>query len=56
VIPKDLVQLFTYKELELLISGMPDFNGKYLFILFILLVADLKSNTEYSGGYGENSQ
>lgn len=28
IIPKDLIQIFTYKELELLISGLPDFKGK----------------------------
>jgi len=29
IIPKDLISIFTYKELELLISGMPDFKGKF---------------------------
>jgi E3 ubiquitin-protein ligase HUWE1 len=28
IIPRDLVAIFTHKELELLISGLPDFNGK----------------------------
>lgn len=38
IIPRDLISIFTYKELELLISGLPDFK-----------VADLKANTNYNG-------
>lgn len=38
IIPRDLVSIFTYKELELLISGLPDFK-----------VADLKATTNYNG-------
>lgn len=43
IIPRDLVSIFTYKELELLISGLPDYS-----------VADLKANTNYNG-YNINS-
>ena len=35
IIPRDLVSIFTYKELELLISGLPDVNGKYFLFMFI---------------------
>ena len=28
IIPRELVSIFTYKELELLISGLPDFQRK----------------------------
>ena len=28
LIPKDLVSVFNYKELELLIAGLPDFDSK----------------------------
>lgn len=38
IIPRDLVSIFTFKELELLISGLPDFK-----------IADLKANTNYNG-------
>ena len=30
LIPKELVQIFSYKELELLISGLPNFDSNYL--------------------------
>jgi E3 ubiquitin-protein ligase HUWE1 len=43
IIPKDLISIFTYKELELLISGQPDFK-----------ISDLKKHTRY-GGYTEHS-
>lgn len=43
IIPRELVSIFTYKELELLISGLPDFK-----------VADLKASTQYNG-YSVNS-
>lgn len=36
MIPKQLVQIFSHQELELLISGLPDFN-----------LNDLRANTEY---------
>lgn len=29
LIPKDLISIFNHKELELLISGMPNFDCKY---------------------------
>lgn len=50
LIPKDLISVFNFKELELLISGLPNFdcklsNNHYI----IILVDDLKANTEYSG-------
>ena len=32
IIPKDLISIFTYKELELLISGLPDFKSKLFLI------------------------
>ena len=34
LIPKNLVQIFNHSELELLISGLPDFNCKNFFITF----------------------
>mmetsp|Transcript_38990 Transcript_38990/g.59285 ORF Transcript_38990/g.59285 Transcript_38990/m.59285 type:complete len:222 (+) Transcript_38990:3993-4658(+) len=43
IVPKDLISIFTYQELELLISGMPDFK-----------VEDLRKFTNYSG-YTANS-
>lgn len=43
MIPRELVSIFTYKELELLISGLPDFK-----------VSDLKASTNYNG-YNANS-
>ena len=43
IIPKDLISIFNYKELELLISGLPNFD-----------IEDLKQNTEYQG-YNANS-
>lgn len=43
LIPRELVSLFTYKELELLISGLPDYQ-----------IADLKAHTNYNG-YNRNS-
>jgi len=44
LIPKDLIAIFDSKELELLISGLPDID-----------IVDLKENTEYHG-YTSNSQ
>ncbi|TNV74568.1 hypothetical protein FGO68_gene5813 [Halteria grandinella] len=38
LIPKELVSIFNFKELELLISGLPHFD-----------LEDLKANTEFSG-------
>jgi E3 ubiquitin-protein ligase HUWE1 len=38
LIPRDLISVFTYKELELLISGMPDYK-----------IADLKASANYNG-------
>ena len=29
LIPKELIRVFNYKELELLISGLPSFNRKF---------------------------
>lgn len=43
IIPRDLVSIFTYKELELLISGLPDYQ-----------IDDLKGHTNYHG-YNRNS-
>ena len=34
MIPNDLISIFTAKELELLISGMPDFKSKLYSINF----------------------
>jgi E3 ubiquitin-protein ligase HUWE1 len=30
IIPKDLISIFNHKELELLISGLPNFDSKLL--------------------------
>jgi len=38
IINKELISIFTYRELEILIAGLPDMN-----------LADLKANTEYNG-------
>merc|ERR1712157_179570 len=38
LIGKDLLNIFTEKELELIISGTPDYD-----------IGDLKQNTEYTG-------
>jgi E3 ubiquitin-protein ligase HUWE1 len=38
LVPKNLIQIFNEKELELLISGMPEID-----------IVDMKSNTEYVG-------
>jgi E3 ubiquitin-protein ligase HUWE1 len=38
MVDKDLISIFTAKELELLISGMPDVD-----------ISDLKKNTDYNG-------
>lgn len=43
LIPKEVITMFNCKELELLISGLPDFD-----------VNDLRQNTEYMG-YGPQS-
>lgn len=37
LIPKNLVKIFSHSELELLISGLPDFNCK-LFSFFNLFI------------------
>ncbi len=44
VIPKQLISIFDYREIELLISGLPDVD-----------IIDLKKNTEYSG-YSEKNK
>ena len=44
IIPRNLVKIFSHSELELLISGLPDFN-----------ISDLRANTEYVG-YTQTSQ
>ncbi len=53
VVPKDLIQLFDNRELELLISGLPSIDSKYWFIL-IFLVMDLKENTIYTNYSAES--
>lgn len=45
VIPKDLISIFTYKELEILIAGLHEFD-----------VADLKAHTQYRGYSATDSQ
>ncbi|KAI3653085.1 hypothetical protein MP228_002510 [Amoeboaphelidium protococcarum] len=44
IIPKELIAFFSEKELELLISGIPDID-----------IDDWKNNTEYRGGYTASS-
>ena len=44
IVPKYLISIFDYRELELMISGLPDID-----------VADMKANTEYVG-YSKVSQ
>ena len=36
VIPRELISIFTYKELELLISGQPDYTSKFLYFFLIV--------------------
>jgi E3 ubiquitin-protein ligase HUWE1 len=57
LIPAQIVSIFDSKELELLISGLPDIDSKHILILnkilflinlILLSVQDLKENTEYS--------
>ena len=43
VIPKETISIFTYKEIELLISGQPHYE-----------ISDLKANTEYKGYNAES--
>ena len=50
--PKELVQIFDNRELELLISGLPNIDSKKLGFNF--LVMDLKENTVYQN-YSEKS-
>jgi len=45
LVSKDLIQIFTPRELELLISGLPDID-----------VHDLKKNTDYNGWKATDSQ
>jgi len=45
IIPKDLISVFNHKELELLISGLPNFS-----------VEDLKQNTEFQGYNSQSPQ
>lgn len=45
VIPLDLISIFNYKEVELLISGMPDYR-----------IADLKKHTNYQGFTAQSQQ
>jgi len=40
LVPRDLISIFSYKELELLIAGLPEFD-----------IEDLKANIDYKGGY-----
>ena len=66
IVSRDLISIFNAKELELLISGLPNFDGKFntlryqmfsprsLFLIiltkfFIIIVADLKANTQLRG-------
>lgn len=43
LIPKNLVSIFSHSELELLISGLPDFN-----------LSDLRANTDFCGYSSES--
>jgi E3 ubiquitin-protein ligase HUWE1 len=45
IIPRELVQIFNEKELELLISGVPDID-----------IDDWKNNTEYRGYTSTSAQ
>ena len=49
VVPKHLIQIFDNRELELLISGLPNIDSKLLvyFLYFTPIVMDLKENTIY---------
>lgn len=43
LVPKELISIFNYRELELLIAGLPNFD-----------LEDLKQNTDFDG-YTRNS-
>lgn len=34
IIPKDLIQIFDNREIELLISGLPSIDSKVIFIIY----------------------
>jgi len=58
LIPKSLIAIFDSKELELLISGLPDIDSNFFLLvksLIMKIVVDLKENTEYHG-FDANSQ
>lgn len=44
IIPPDLIGIFNYRELELMISGLPNID-----------VENLRTNTIYCRGYNKNS-
>jgi E3 ubiquitin-protein ligase HUWE1 len=41
IIPKDLISIFNYKELELLISGLPNFDCKTIIIIILIIIISL---------------
>lgn len=47
LIPQSLVSIFEWKEMELMLCGLPDIDRKI--IIFIFLVEDMKENIEYHG-------
>jgi E3 ubiquitin-protein ligase HUWE1 len=38
IIPKELISIFNDKELELLISGLPDIDCKFVTLIYLILV------------------
>ena len=45
IIPAELIKIFNYRELELIISGVPNID-----------LEDLKKNLTFGGGYNVNSK
>ena len=45
IVPRKYISIFDHKELELIISGLPEID-----------IDDLKSNTEYKGGWNQNHE
>lgn len=55
LVPKDFLSIFDPRELELLISGLPEIDGIHYYYL-TLLVDDLKANTELNNYTMESPQ
>jgi E3 ubiquitin-protein ligase HUWE1 len=43
IIPKELISIFNDKELELLISGLPDIDCKFVTLIYLILLSFFRS-------------